>query len=311
MAAKQVFDGEIERIAEIFRILREAQQPLAAMLDKVAREGRLPDDTELEDEADHLRREAPERQAAETALARLVAKQAAAISIRKTQFDNRELPTRLERAIGFVSGAAMLRRQRRRWESRTPLTQLGELLRRADMLAGLVESERDLLLSRRRESENDLVTFVDHRTEIIEKLRGEDGEAMTAVEATRRTEHCVEIFQTFVNGLNTSAAACNVLLHKLGADTEDLLILYQIVFNAVRRHGDENLKPDAFPNLASQMKRFSDGMLTVHGLDRRRNLADQAFAERFPAEAAAEAAVETHQAAGMRWPPFGLKPARS
>ncbi|WP_105374038.1 hypothetical protein [Neorhizobium huautlense] len=311
MAAKQVFDGEIERIAEIFTVWREAQQPLAAMLDKVAREGRLPDDAELEGEADRLRREASERRAAETALARLVAKQAAAISIRKAQFDSRELPTRLERAIGFVSRSAMLQRQRRRWESRTPLTQLGELLRRADMLAGLVESERDLLLSRRRESENDLVTFVDHRTEIIEKLRGEDGEAMTAVEATRRTEHCVEIFQTFVNGLNTSAAACNVLLHKLGADTEDLLILYQIVFNAVRRHGDENLKPDAFPNLASQMKRFSDGMLTVHGLDRRRNLADQAFAERFPAEAAAEAAVETRQAAGMRWPPFGLKPARS
>jgi hypothetical protein len=311
VAARQVFDGEIERIAGIFRVWREAQQPLAAMLDKVAREDRLPDETELEGEADRLRHEAPERRAAETALARLVAKQAAAISIRKAQFDNRELPTRLERAIGFVSRSAMLRRQRRRWESRAPLTQLGELLRRADMLAGLVEGERDLLLSRRRESENDLVTFVDHRTEIIDRLRGENGEAMTAVDATRWTAHCVEIFQTFVNGLNTSAGTCNVLLHKLAADTEDLLILYQVVFNAVRRHGDESLKPDAFPNLKSQMKRFSDGMLTVNGLDRRRNLADQAFAERFPAEAAAEAAVEARQAAGMRWLPFGFRPARS
>ncbi len=311
MAAKQVFDSEIERVTGIFGAMREGQQPLAAMLDRAAREDVLPEEAELEGEAERLRREAPERRAAETALARLVAKQAAAISIRKTQFDNRELPTRLEKAIGVLSRSAMLRRQQTRWKSQAPLAQLGELLRRADILAGLLQGERDMLLSRRKESENDLVTFVDHRAEIIDRLRGENGEATTVVDATRRTEHCVDTFQAFLDGLNASVGTCHVLLHKLATDTEDLLILYQVVFNAVRRHGDESLKPDAFPNLESQTKRFSDGLLTVHGLDRRRNLADQAFAERFPAEAAAEAAIEARQVAGMRWPLFRLKPARS
>jgi hypothetical protein len=309
VAAFKNFDGEIERISGLLAAMRAALGPVSSLLAETVRDLSLPDEEKLAAQAERLTAETPERQAIEAAMARLVADLAAEIGICAREFDDRELPTRFETLIGYVSGAARHRHQQARWRSPVPLNRLAELLRRADLLAGLMRQERDFLIGQRKESEGDLVTLIDHRPEIIEKLRGDDGAAMTGLDVVGRTEPAIKVFQDFVAGLNARVGACNILLHKLTTDTENLLILYRMVADA-SGHGDAGLKPELFPHLKPEVERFSSGLLTLHGLDRRRQRADQAFAERFPPEAAEEAA--DRGTAGFRLPTvFGFKFVRS
>lgn len=301
MAANQNFDNEIDRIGGVLAAMRDAFGPLAALLAETAGDLTLPDQGRLTAEAERLTGEMAERQAIEAAIARLVANLAAAIRICAREFDDREVPTRFETLIGYVSGGAKHRRQQARWRSPAPLYQLAELLRRADLLAGLVRQERDFLIAQRKEGEGDLVTFIDHRPEITERLRGEDGTAMTGMDVIGRTEPAIKVFQDFVAGMNARAGVCNILLHKLMTDTENLLILYRVVADA-GGHGDAGLKPELFPHLVPEIGRFASGMLTLHGLDRRRERADQAFTERFPAEAAGETAEADGEEGRFRLP---------
>ncbi|CDZ39360.1 Hypothetical protein NGAL_HAMBI1146_33510 [Neorhizobium galegae bv. officinalis] len=311
MAAFKNFDGEIERIGGLLAAMRDALGSVSSLLAETSRDLVLPDEERLAAEAVRLTAEVPDRQAVEAAIARLAARLAAEIGICAQEFDDREVPTRFETLIGYVSGAAKYRRQHARWRSPAPLNRLAELLRRADLLAGLVRQERDFLVGQRKESEGDLVTLIDHRPEIIEKLRGEDDAAMTGLDVIGRTEPAIKVFQDFVAGLNARVGTCNILLHKLITDTENLLILYRMVADA-SGHGDAGLKPELFPHLAPEVERFSSGLLTLHGLDRRRHRADQAFAERFPAAAAGEAAEAHGAKAGFRLPTFfGFKLIRS
>ncbi|CDN48750.1 Hypothetical protein RG540_CH25840 [Neorhizobium galegae bv. orientalis str. HAMBI 540] len=311
VAAPGNFDSEIERIGNVLAAMRDALGPTGELLAETAQNLALPDEETLAAEAERLTAERPERQAIELATARLVADLAAEIGICAQEFDDREVPTRFETLIGYVSGAAKHRRQRARWRSPAPLNRLAELLRRADLLAGLVRQERDFLIGQRRESESDLVTFIDHRPEITEKLRGEDGVAKTGTDLVGRTEPAIQVFQDFVAGLNARMGTCNILLHKLIGDTENLLILYRVVADAGGR-GDAGLKPELFPHLVPEVERFANGMLTLHGLDRRRHRADQAFAERFPAEATGEVAKSGGGQGGFRLPTIaGFKLVRS
>ncbi|MGK6312500.1 hypothetical protein [Neorhizobium sp. DT-125] len=312
MVGKRVFDSEIARIGDMLSAMREAFEPPAALLAGAAGNRELPDEARLAAADGNLKAAVPELQATEKAIARLVAGLAAEIGIRRSEFDTRERPTRLERLIGHVSKAAMRRRIEARWRRAVPPGHLAELLRRADLLVGLVKAERDILLAQRAKSEGDLLAFIDGRPYVIGKLRSEMGGAMTRVEAARHAERGVSVFQGFIDALNGRVKVFNTLLHKLMADTEDLLILHQAV-SETARHGDEGLRPEPFPNLAAEIERFAKGMLTVRGLDRRKDHADRAFAERFPAEAAGEAAVEVRPAKAVFWLPAILRfrPARS
>ena len=148
------------------------------------------------------------------------------------------------------------------------------------------------MIARRDASEAELLAFIELRPELLATLKSEDGEALAAIEAVHRVEDFIGLFQAFVDGLNARAIACNVLIHKLSADTEDLLILNRLVFDSLRLYGIEDVKAGAFPHLGREVDLYVAGMLTSHGLDDRRQRADQAFAERFPAEAADASAAK-------------------
>ena len=117
MADIRVFDSEIERMGGVLKGMREALGPASEVLSDALRQRAVPDDEKVAAEAKRLEAEVSERQALEKGLALAVARQAAAIDAGKTQFDNRDLPTPFEKAIGALSRPAMLRRQRARWKS--------------------------------------------------------------------------------------------------------------------------------------------------------------------------------------------------
>lgn len=326
MADIRGFDSTVQRIEAVLETMREALAPMAAMLSDAVRDRVIPHGDRLSAELASIHEDGVERQAVDREMALVVARQAAAIGIRKAEFDQREQPTRLERAIGLFSRKAVLTRQRARWQSPGPLTHLLELLRRADILVGIVRKERGALLLQRREREEDLSAYIARRAEVVEGLRnpaGQEGQAgkpvpksppantppaspplaakpLSSVEAVRRSEEFLNVVETFIGRLNERVTVYNVLLHKLLADTDDLLILYRVQFDTVRVHGSQDLKAEAFPHLGAELGRYVSGMLTVHGLDARRQRADEAFAEKFPAEAAGEAAAEARPVRGGR-----------
>ncbi len=281
MAETNGFDREFGRIDGVFAAMRDASQPVLAMLAETADKSVLPTGDWLTVEEARLAADMPERRAAENGLARLVSGLANDIAFCKTEFDNREQPTRGERLIGYLSKSAMRRRMVKRAASPAVLGHIERLLVRGDALAGLLEAERTALLAARKEGEGDLGTLIDHRSDIIKALRGEDGEGMSGVDATASAERAASAFDRFVTELNTRIAACNALRHKLIADMEDLLILYQVIFDALRRNDSVAFEHDRFPHLKPEIERFAQGMLTMQGLAARQQKADLAFRERF------------------------------
>jgi len=282
------FDREFGRIDGILADMRQTSRPILKMLSETAETSSLPDEDRLAAEETQMAAEIPERRAAEAALARLVSGLAEDIALRKTEFDNREQPTRGEALIGYLSKAAMRRRVEARAASPAALRHLEKLLDRGDALAGLLAGERDVLVEERKEGESDLGTFIDRRAEITQSLRGEDGETMSGVEAAAKMARVASTFDRFIGELNLRINACNVLRHKLMADIEDLLILYQVVFDASRRNDSVSFEPERFPHLTPEIERFARHMLTIRGLNARRQRADQAFMEFFSIPAAGE-----------------------
>ncbi len=311
MAKVKSFDGEVDRICGVFAQMREALQPVMQMLHGAAEDAVLPDDETLQREEARLEAEIVERRKAETTLARLTYEMSRQIARRKTEFEEREEPSRSDRLIGLFSRSMMQRRLEARASSPSLLLHLEELLRRGDLLAGMIREERELLVMERRRTESCLVTFIDHRPEMIQALKGETGEAMTTLEATRRVQRTLATFEGFVGEINHRIGTCDVLLHKISADMEDVLILYQVVFEASRRDGSEPLAVERFPSLQQETDRFMRGMLTIHGLNGRRERADAVFAAHFPGVVPAEPPVPTVQPAKRRWGLPRLRPARS
>lgn len=289
MAETGGFDREFGRIDGILGGMREVSQIALKRIAETADQSALPEEEWLKTEEARLAAEIPERRAAEASLARLTLELATAISLRKTEFDNRKQPTRGEKLVGYLSKSAMRRRIEMRSASPAVLTHLEKLLGRCDALAGLLEGERNALLKERKEGESGLGTLIDHRPEMTAALRGEGGAAMTGVEATARMENAVSLFNRFVGELNLRVAACNVMRQKLVTDVEDLLILYQAVFDVSRRNDSVSFEAERFPHLAPEIGRFAQGMLTVRALATRRERADHAFMEFFPALAAGDA----------------------
>ncbi|MBW6423078.1 hypothetical protein KX729_16590 [Rhizobium sp. XQZ8] len=311
MAAADGFDREFGRIDGIFAAMREAAKPVLKLLAETADKSLLPDEDRLAAEDERHADEVLERRAVEVALARLVSRLADDIALRKREFDEREQPTRGERLIGYLSRAAMRSRIEARAASPAALAHIEKLLGRGDALAGLLEGERSALIKERKEGEVDLGTLIDHRSDMIQDLRGEDASAMTGVEASAKVERAVSVFNRFVTELNAQIVACNILRHKLLTDMEDLLILYQVVFAALRRNGSVSFDRERFPHLSAEIDRFAQGMLTIQGLAARRQKANLAFEERFPELKAATSGEEFSPAKASHPLRNALKPAQS
>jgi hypothetical protein len=293
MASQVDFDGALQRMAVRLAAMREDLQPPAGVLREVAGDMQLTSAEVLVLEEFRLKEWVSERPGVEETLAQMITALASEIDAVRSEFDNREAPTSGEKLVGYLSKPAMRRRQVARWRSPVPRNRLAELVKRADGLFGLLSEERGYLADQRKESEGNLVRFISHRTEMIARLRGEDGQAMSRLEAIRQTERFVGVFQMLVDALNAGLRTCNILLHKLGADLEDLLVLYKIVSDESGRDQVVTLTVGGFPHIGDAISRFSSDKLLVHDIERRKQVANLTFFERFegPPEHVSEVVV--------------------
>ena len=81
VAAPGNFESEMERIGNVLAAMGDALAPVSTLLAETARDLALPDEEKLAAEAERLTAELPERQAIESATARLVADLAAEIGV--------------------------------------------------------------------------------------------------------------------------------------------------------------------------------------------------------------------------------------
>jgi hypothetical protein len=282
---------DIEHIRERLRFMRQALEAPETSLLKAARENRLPDEIPLPPEQERRQEDAEEPLSVEARIAAEIVAFSVAVDLEKTAFELRELPRRAERLLGYVSKAAMRKLVERRWARRASLTRLGELLRRGDMLCGLLTDERDFLLAKRKSFEGGLVQFIDHRQEIVERTLAADANA-DGPQAASAVEDFIRATEGLVQTLNRRLADCNALLHKLALDTENLLILCRVVIEVDQARGKLDIGADEFPHLGSALERFRSGMLIGPDLERLRQDIDGRFFGRFAGHGAHTAGVE-------------------
>jgi hypothetical protein len=291
VADKKPFETAIEEITARLEALRAALDGPEAMLAQAARDLRLPDKAKLAAEDARRQADAAERAAVEELLAAQIAAFADRLEDEKRAFEDREMPSRLERFLGYFSRSATRKLVERRWARRGSLDRLQDLLRRADRLSGLLTEERQSLLGKRKSCEGELMQFVDHRPEVMEGM-GEHQGAEEQLQAVTLVEDFIRLSNELVQMLNGRVAVCNALLHKLAVDVEDLLILYRVVIEVEGERQGLDVDAQGFTHLGAALDRFRSGMLIGRDLERLRQATDIHFSRWFPAYGPQTAAAE-------------------
>jgi hypothetical protein len=282
VAEKRSFETAMEDIGARLEALRAALAAPEAMLAQATRDLRLPGDVEVAAEQARQQSDTGEGAIVEELLAAQIAAFADDLDEEKRAFEERDVPSRPERLLGYFSRSATRRLLERRWSRRGSLGRLDDLLRRADRLSGLLSEERRLLLARRKSLESALAQFVDHRPEVMERM-GDHQSADARLQAVTAVEDFIHLSNGLVQMLNRRISICNALLHKLTVDIEDLLILYRVVIELDGERQGLDLTAQGLTHLDPSLDRFRRGMLIGRDLERLRQATDARFFSWFPA----------------------------
>ncbi|TDK39061.1 hypothetical protein E2F50_02695 [Rhizobium deserti] len=281
MADRKSFETAVGEVGAKLEALRSALAASETMVIQAARDRQLPDKAALAAEQARQGADADERDAAEQSLAALISAFADRLEEEKRAFEDREVPSRAERLLGYFSRSTTRRLLERRWVRRNSLDRLTDLLRRADRLAGVLSEERRLLLAKHKSLESALAQFVDHRPEVMERL-GDYQSAGERLQAVTAVEDFIRLSNALVRMLNRRVAVCNALLHKLTVDVEDLLILYRVVIEVDGKRQGLALDAQGFMHLDASLDRFRRGMLIGRDLERLREATETRFFSWFP-----------------------------
>ncbi|RWX78681.1 hypothetical protein EPK99_08790 [Neorhizobium lilium] len=290
--AEPGFNQKLAEIGRHLTAMRASVEASRSVLSQAVQQRRLPEDEVLAAEEQRQRDDAGRWRNTEGALAAEVAMLGEAAARHKLAFDRRDQPTGMERLLGRFSRAAMRKRTVRRWLRLDSFDRLGAMMRQADALYGLLSAERQHLLEERHGCESDLVQLAQQRADMLQQLEMEPGAAARA-EAVGLVEDTLRLFGTLATALNDRVASCNVLLHKLAVETEEILILYRVLADLGAQGPAAEADLARLPHLREAHERFRSGRLIGLDLDRLREKADAGFFLKFPAHAPARSGSET------------------
>ncbi len=275
------------RFAEISRqmsVMWAALEPSRRLLLQTVQQRRLPDEESLTAETERQRSDARHWHRTEAAIAAEITTLAAAAAHHKLAFDRRDQPSGVERLIGHVSRAGMRRMTDRRWARLDSFDRLGAMMRQADALHGLLTAARERLREERRLCESDLVDIAQHRPALVRSLEP-GADAASHADAVGAVEDAIRLFGALTKALNAKASACNILIHKLGVETEEILILYRVLADVSGETKAAQQELARLVHLSDAANRFSAGRLIGVELDRLRDQADGRFYAMFPKHA--------------------------
>lgn len=102
-------------------------------------------------------------------------------------------------------------------------------------------------------------------------------------EESQRRERFINLFQVFVDALNSQVGQCNALRRKMLIDTEERLLIYQAQVDTDIPGSKVQISAELFPAIAGPIELFERNMLAPQELEQRKRAADAVFASKFEA----------------------------
>ncbi|TCM79170.1 hypothetical protein [Rhizobium sp. BK068] len=100
-------------------------------------------------------------------------------------------------------------------------------------------------------------------------------------EDSQRRERFINLFQVFVDALNSQVGLCNALTRKMVIDTEERLLIYQAQVDTDIPGSKVQISAELFPAIAGPIELFERNMLVPQELEHRKRTADAVFASKF------------------------------
>ncbi|EJL57209.1 hypothetical protein PMI09_01226 [Rhizobium sp. CF122] len=100
-------------------------------------------------------------------------------------------------------------------------------------------------------------------------------------EDSQRRERFINLFQVFVDALNSQVGRCNALTRKMVIDTEERLLIYQAQVDTDIPGSKVQISAELFPAIAGPIELFERNMLVPQELEHRKRTADAVFASKF------------------------------
>ena len=164
----------------------------------------------------------------------------------------------------------------------------------------LLELENQLAAST---DQTERVLLEEKRSELATEYNQQLAKEQELLAASQTLERYTSMFQTFVDSLNNQIAAQNTLINKLNIDTEQRIVLYKALEDSLKTAAQQNVahkintlgsKVDvaaeetmagigaaAQSHIGDLLELHEKNMVSTQEIQRRKKLADDAFARRF------------------------------
>lgn len=278
MPRGKTFNETVEAVRQALATSRQETLAAASLFADAAATRSLPEATLIEDEESRQQVTLHHLAATEQLMAEMVARLSDAVAEMVPLIDAPPPPKGLRRIIGLAF--------RRSEGSRTPFLagqrtiqgHFRELLRRYDILAGLLKTSVEPWREARHAIEAKLADLIDHRAEMVAAVTalGQPGYV-----AARDVERLISAGEGLVSFCNGRVAALTVLGQRLAFDIEAAFNMRALMGARALPPGPAGEEVGRLPYLSEVLGRLARGRLLLHDIDRRRQVTDQAFARLF------------------------------
>jgi chromosome segregation ATPase len=357
MATLQSFDAEIEKTRTIVNDMRGKLDNSTKVLDQFAKADAKIGDVNFDIENARIQDVINQQKVMEGNIADLIIGLEDATNVFGSEFESMKSQTGFEKFVGIFSKQQAQRMRTDRVRNMSLAGNLQELLAKSDSIVGMLKEQKNILDTRYKQSEANLVQVIERRKNTITNLEAvqkrieeinpqlmdienkiaastdqvarQDLEGQRSKLATeynqmqakeqellaesQTLERYTSMFQTFVDSLNNQIAAQNTLINKLTIDTEQRIVLYKALEDSLKTAAQQDVAHKintlgsqvdtaaeetmagigaaAQRHIGDLLEMHEKNMLSTQDIQRRKKLADDAFARRF------QAVMEKHNTA--------------
>jgi hypothetical protein len=347
MATLQSFDAEIQKTQAVVNDMRGKLDASTSVLNQFAQADAKIGDVNFDIENARIQDVINQQKVMEGNIADLIIGLEDATNVFGTEFESMKSQTGWEKFIGIFSKQSAQRMRTERVRNMSLAGNLQELLAKSDTIVGMLKDQKNILDTRYKQSENNLVQVIERRKntvtnlEAVQKrieelnpmlldienkiaaatdqmgrtqLEGERSKLATEynqmqakeqelLAESQTLERYTSMFQTFVDSLNNQIAAQSTLINKLTIDTEQRIVLYKALEDSLKTAAQQdvahkintlgsqvdNTAEETMAGIGAASQKHIGDLLEMHeknmvasaDIQRRKKLADDAFARRF------------------------------
>ncbi|TJW40844.1 MAG: hypothetical protein E5X59_25690 [Mesorhizobium sp.] len=293
MATLQNFDAEIAKTNQVVQDMRAKIEQSGAVLDTLARTDKKIGDANFDLENARIEDVLKQQKVMEGNIADLIIGLEDATNVFGAEFESMKNYTGWESFVGIFSDQSKQRMRTDRVRNMSLAGNLQELLAKSDTIVGILKAQKQILDQRYKTSEASLSQVIERRKATMSNLET----------VQKRIEELNPMLQTFVDSLNNQIAAQSTLINKLTIDTEQRIVLYKALEDSLKTAAQQdvahkintlgsqvdNTAEETMAGIGAASQKHIGDLLEMHeknmvataDIQRRKKLADDAFARRF------------------------------